>query len=146
MGVAGHPLHQLLVRNDGLQDGRGTMSLGSGAFEGSYSYGTRFEDEPGTNPEELIGAAHAGCFAMALSGVLGQAGHPPQHLESSARVHLEPVEGGFGITKIELAVRGQVDGLDAEEFKRHAATAKENCPVSKALAAVEITLDADLES
>jgi osmotically inducible protein OsmC len=129
----------------GLQDGRGTMRLGSGAFEGAYSYGTRFEDEPGTNPEELIGAAHAGCFTMALSGVLGGAGHPPQRLASSARVHLDKVEGGFGITKIELTTRGQVDGLDAEEFKRHAATAKENCPVSKALAAVEITLDADLE-
>jgi osmotically inducible protein OsmC len=129
-----------------LQDGRGTMRLGSGAFEGAYSYGTRFEDEPGTNPEELIGAAHAGCFAMALSGVLGGAGHPPQRLASSARVHLDKVEGGFGITKVELTVRGQVDGLDAEEFKRHAATAKENCPVSKALAAIEITLDADLDS
>jgi osmotically inducible protein OsmC len=130
----------------GLQDGRGTMRLGSGAFEGAYSYGTRFEDEPGTNPEELIGAAHAGCFTMALSGVLGGAGHPPQGLATSARVHLDKVEGGFGITKIELTVRGQVDGLDAEEFKRHAATAKENCPVSKALAAVEITLDADLDA
>jgi lipoyl-dependent peroxiredoxin len=130
----------------GLQDGRGTMRLGSGAFEGAYSYGTRFEDEPGTNPEELIGAAHAGCFTMALSGVLGGAGHPPQRLATSARVHLDKVEGGFGITKIELAVRGQVDGVDAEEFKSHAATAKENCPVSKALAAVEITLDADLDA
>src|SRR5256885_5896827 len=99
----------------GLQDGKGTMRLGSGAFEGAYSYGTRFEEEPGTNPEELIGAAHAGCFAMALSGVLGKAGHPPQRLESSARVHLEPGDGGFAITTIELSVRGQVKGLSEDE-------------------------------
>jgi osmotically inducible protein OsmC len=128
-----------------LQDGQGTMRLGGGAFEGPYSWGSRFEDAPGTNPEELIGAAHAGCFAMALSGVLGKAGHTPEQVASSARVHLDKADGGFAIKKIELAVRGQVEGLSSEDFVRYADEAKTNCPVSQALAGVEITVDAELE-
>jgi osmotically inducible protein OsmC len=128
-----------------LPDGDGTMRLGGGAFEGPYSWGSRFEDAPGTNPEELIGAAHAGCFSMALSGVLGEAGHTPERISSSARVHLDKANGGFAIDKIELAVRGQVEGLSDEDFARYADEAKTNCPVSQALAGVEITVEAELE-
>jgi osmotically inducible protein OsmC len=128
-----------------LPDGDGTMRLGGGAFEGSYSWGSRFEDAPGTNPEELIGAAHAGCISMALSGVLGEAGHTPERISSLARVHLDKANGGFAIDKIELAVRGQVEGLSDEDFARYADEAKTNCPVSQALAGVEITVEAELE-
>ena len=85
----------------GLPDGSGTMALGSGAFEGQYSFGSRFEEGVGTNPEELIGAAHAGCYSMALSGILGGAGATPEQIDTTARVHLDKVEGGFVITKIE---------------------------------------------
>jgi osmotically inducible protein OsmC len=128
-----------------LQDGKGTMRLGGGAFEGPYSWGSRFEDAPGTNPEELIGAAHAGCFSMALSGVLGEAGHTPERISTSARVHLDKANGGFEIDKIELAVKGKVEGLSDEDFTRSAEEAKTNCPVSQALAGVEITVEAELE-
>jgi lipoyl-dependent peroxiredoxin len=127
-----------------LKDGNGTMALGSGAFEGRYSYGSRFEEGTGTNPEELIGAAHAGCFSMALAGILAEAGHQPRRIETAARVHLEPVEGGFEITRIELSTEGEVGGIDADEFQRHAESAKAGCPVSKALTGVEISLDARL--
>ena len=128
----------------GLRDGNGTMAFGSGAFEGAYSFSSRFEEGAGTNPEELIGAAHAGCFSMALANDLATAGHEPNWIETTARVHLEPVEGGFGITRIELATEGEVSGLDEDEFRRHAESAKQNCPVSKALAGVEISVDATL--
>jgi osmotically inducible protein OsmC len=128
-----------------LQQGGGTMSLGSGAFEGPYSYRSRFEEGDGTNPEELIGAAHAGCFSMALSLILGEAGHEPESIETGATVHLEPAGEGFAITRIELSTRGRVPGLDDAEFERHAQAAKEGCPVSKALAGTEISLDAALE-
>lgn len=128
----------------GLPDGSGTMALGSGAFEGQYSYGSRFEEGVGTNPEELIGAAHAGCYSMALSGILGGAGARPEQIDTTARVHLDKVEGGFGITKIELRTTARVPGMSAEDFQRHAEAAKAGCPVSKALTAVEITLDAQL--
>ena len=135
------------ARWDGnLRDGQGTMRLGSGAFEGKYSFSTRFEGAPGTNPEELIGAAHAGCFSMALSAGLTKAGHAPKSIRTSATVHLDKVGEGFSITRIELATRGQVPGLSAEEFQRVAEDAKKNCPVSKALAAVDIRLTATLES
>lgn len=127
-----------------LKDGGGTMSLGSGAFEGQYSFGTRFEEGTGTNPEELIGAAHAGCFSMALNAGLGRAGFQPNRVATSARVHLEKVEGGFGITKIELTTEAEVPGIDEDTFQEQAKGAKENCPVSKALAGVEIHLDAKL--
>ena len=120
------------------------MALGSGAFEGSYSFPSRFENGEGTNPEELIAAAHAGCYSMALSNMLAKAGFPPDLVETTAAVHLNPVEGGFGITRIDLTTRADVPGIDAAEFEKHAAAAKAGCPVSVALSAVEITLDAAL--
>jgi osmotically inducible protein OsmC len=121
------------------------MSFGSGAFEGAYSAASRFEEGEGTNPEELIGAAHAGCFSMALSLALGEAGHDPESIETDATVHIDPADGGFAITRIELSTRGRVPGIDASEFERYAQAAKEGCPVSKALAGVQISVDAQLE-
>jgi lipoyl-dependent peroxiredoxin len=127
-----------------LRDGNGTMALGSGAFEGQYSFSSRFEDGTGTNPEELIGAAHAGCFSMALANILAEAGHDPRRVETVARVHLEPADGGPAITRIELSTEGEVEGIEADEFQRHAESAKSGCPVSKALAGVDISLEASL--
>jgi osmotically inducible protein OsmC len=127
-----------------LRGGRGKIKLGSGAFEGNYSFGTRFEGAPGTNPEELLGAAHAGCFTMALSLFLGNAGHRPTKIETAATVHLNKVGEGFSITGIDLATRGLVPGISSAEFQRIAEDAKANCIVSKALA-VPITLTATLE-
>jgi lipoyl-dependent peroxiredoxin len=127
-----------------LQDGSGTMAFGSGAFEGQFSYASRFEEGPGTNPEELIGAAHAGCFSMAFANTLATAGHDPRSVETSARVHLEPGDDGPSITRIELHTDAEVPGIDADEFQQLAETAKANCPVSKALAGVDISLDANL--
>ncbi|HMC79930.1 MAG TPA: OsmC family protein [Acidimicrobiia bacterium] len=127
-----------------LQDGAGKMRLGSGAFEGRYSFSSRFEDGPGTNPEELIGAAHAGCFSMALSGGLTRAGHPPTRVHTTAKVHIERGDAGFAITRIELQTEAEVPGLDEETFRREAEAAKAGCPVSKALAGTEILLDAKL--
>src|ERR1700693_519143 len=126
-----------------LQDGSGTMRLGSGAFEGSYSFKSRMEDGPGTNPEELIGAAHAGCFSMAFANGLTQAGHKPQEIRHKASVHFD--QGGPS-ARIELATEGNVPGIDEATFKRLAEDAKKNCPVSKALAATPITLSATLKS
>jgi osmotically inducible protein OsmC len=123
-----------------LKDGSGTMALGSGAFEGPFSFVSRFEDGAGTNPEELIAAAHAGCFSMAFSNMLSQAGHTPNSVKTTAAVHLEKGT----ITKIDLTTRADVPGIDAAEFDKIGAEAKVGCPVSKALAAVEITLDAQL--
>jgi osmotically inducible protein OsmC len=129
-----------------LRDGEGKIGLGSGAWEGPYSARSRFEDAPESNPEELLGAAHAGCFTMALSLILGSAGHEPETLETDAVVHLTQEDGGFVIPKIELSVRGKVPGIDQDEFAEHAQTAKDVCPLSKALASVDdITLDAKLE-
>jgi len=127
-----------------LRDGAGTMKVGSGAYEGPFTFLSRFESGPGTNPEELIAAAHAGCFSMALSNALTQAGHPPTSVSTSATVHLDRVEGGFGITRIDLDTVGVVPGLDGAEFEEYAQQAKAGCPVSKALAAVEISLTARL--
>lgn len=127
-----------------LRGGRGKIKLGSGAFEGNYSFGTRFEGAPGTNPEELLGAAHAGCFSMALSLFLGNAGHPPTKIETAATVHLNKVGEGFSITGIDLATRGLVPGISAADFQRIAEDAKANCIVSKALA-VPIMLTATLD-
>ena len=126
-----------------LKTGRGNIKLGSGAFEGSYSFGTRFEDASGTNPEELLGAAHAGCFTMALSLFLGNAGHPPTRLETSATVHLNQVGEGFSIVGIDLDTRGTVPGISAADFQRIAEEAKTNCIVSRALS-VPMTLTATL--
>jgi osmotically inducible protein OsmC len=117
------------------------MRLASGAYEGSYSFRSRFESGDGTNPEELIAAAHAGCFSMALSNVLGQAGLTPTSIETTAAVTLTPPAG---ITKIELTTTGDVPGVEEADFVKYAEEAKANCPVSKALAAVEITLNAKL--
>lgn len=128
----------------GLMQGQGWMRLGSGAFEGRYSFVSRFEDGPGTNPEELIGAAHAGCFSMALAGMLAEAGFEPQRIHTTARVKIERVGDGFGITGSELECKAEVPGIDEATFQQHANTAKEGCPVSRALAGVEITLSAKL--
>ena len=130
-----------------LREGEGKIGLGSGAWEGPYSARSRFEDAPESNPEELLAAAHAGCFTMALSLILGSAGHDPETLETEAVVHLKQKDGGFEIPQIDLIVKGSVPGIDQDEFVKHATTAKEVCPLSKALASVEeITLDAQLES
>jgi lipoyl-dependent peroxiredoxin len=120
-----------------LQEGHGVMSVASGAYEGPYSFQSRFQEGDGTNPEELIAGAHAGCFSMAFAGDLGRAGYEPASVETTATVHLEKVEGGFGITRIDLDTRARVPGIDAEEFQRVAEGAKQNCPISRALAAVE---------
>lgn len=127
-----------------LKSGKGSMRLGSGAFEGSYSFPSRFESGQGTNPEELIAAAHAGCFSMAFSHGLSQAGHVPTRVHTTARVHLEQTGGAFAITRIELDCEAEVPGIDAAAFKQQADEAKKNCPVSKALAGTEITLNARL--
>ena len=130
-----------------LEEGRGVMRVASGAYEGPYSFQSRFQEGDGTNPEELIAAAHAGCFSMALSGDLGRAGHEPESVETTATVHIEPVEQGFAITRIELDSRARVAGIDEDEFQRIAEGAKENCPVSKALGGVDsIELNAELVS
>jgi lipoyl-dependent peroxiredoxin len=129
-----------------LQDGSGTMRLGSGAFEGNYSFNSRMGDGPGTNPEELIGAAHAGCFSMAFANGLSQAGHQPQEIRTQASVHFDKTDQGWGISRIDLATQGNVPGIDEATFQRIAGDAKKNCPVSKALAATPITLKATLKS
>jgi osmotically inducible protein OsmC len=127
-----------------LTEGKGSIKLGSGAFEGKYDWGARSADAPGTNPEELIGAAHAGCFTMALSAQLGNAGFTPTRLHTTAKVHLIKNETGFVIPKIELETAGEVPGIDDAKFQELAAVAKAGCPVSKALAGVEILLQATL--
>ena len=132
------------VWNGTLKEGNGQMRLDSGAYEGGYSFGSRFEEASGTNPEELIAAAHAGCFSMALSAGLGKAGHNATRIQTSAKAHLEKVGEGFKITRIELKTEGEVPGIDEATFLEHAEGAKANCPVSQALAGVEISLDAKL--
>jgi osmotically inducible protein OsmC len=129
-----------------LKEGKGTMSLGSGAYTGQYSFASRFEQGTGTNPEELIAAAHAGCFSMALSAALGKAGFTPKRVNTTASVFLEPVEGGFGITHIDLKTEADIPGIDNGKFQEIADGAKKGCPVSKALAATKINLDAKLVS
>jgi lipoyl-dependent peroxiredoxin len=128
-----------------LRSGSGTVEVASGLFSGQYSFKTRFEDEPGTNPEELIAAAHAACFSMALSNILAEAGHTPESVNTTAKVHLRMVDGGPAINQIDLVTEGSVPGIDQEQFAGYAQQAKEGCPVSRALAGVgEITLDAKL--
>ena len=127
-----------------LKSGAGTVKTGSGSFQGSYSFPSRFESGEGTNPEELVAAAHAACYSMALSNGLAKAGFTPTSVETSAAVQFGPVEGGFAITRIDLTTRGDVPGIDAADFEKHALEAKAGCPISKALSAVEITLDAQL--
>lgn len=127
-----------------LKGGKGRVALGSGAFAGQYSFTSRFEEGTGTNPEELIAAAHAGCFSMALSAGLGRAGFTPEEVATTAKVKMEKLEAGFRITGILLQCEAKVPGIEAEAFAEQAQGAKENCPVSQALKAVEITLDARL--
>jgi len=124
-----------------LKEGAGTMRVGSGAYEGPYTHASRFESGPGTNPEELIGAALAGCFSMFLASLLTNAGYPPVRVATSARVHLSP---GPTITLIELTTQAEVPGVSEADFQEHAAAAKMRCPVSKALAGPEIRLQAEL--
>ncbi len=127
-----------------LKEGKGTMTVGSGAYTGPFSFGSRFESEPATNPEELIAAAHAGCFSMALSVGLGNAGCTATRIATTAKAHLEKGEGGFSITKIELICEATIPGIDEAKFQEIAEATKQGCPVSKALAGVEIALTTKL--
>jgi osmotically inducible protein OsmC len=131
--------------NGGFKEGRGQITTQSGALkEYPYGYASRFEGVPGTNPEELIGAAHAGCFTMALSAILGEAGLTAESMDTTAKVTLESVDGGFAITAIHLTLVAKIPGTDQAKFEELTAKAKAGCPVSKALSAVPITLDAKL--
>ena len=124
-----------------LNEGKGRMRLGSGAYDGEFTKASRFEDGPGTNPEELIGAAHAGCFSMFLSAILSEAGHVPTRISTSAKVHLG---AGPKIKLIELSTVGEVPGINEATFLQFAEKAKVGCPVSQALASVEIKMSAKL--
>jgi len=128
-----------------LAEGQGNLKVGSGAFEGPYSFKSRFEEgQSATNPEELIGAAHAGCFTMALVAALSRAGHKPTRIHTTAQVKLEKVGDAFSITKIDLDTEAEISGIDDATFQQFAGDAKQNCPVSKALAGTQIGLTAKL--
>lgn len=128
-----------------LTEGTGVFRTDKGGYEGNYSFSSRFEEGEGTNPEELIGAAQAGCFSMFLAKLLADAGHPPTLVETKARVHLERTDAGMTVTRIELDTVGDVPGMDEAEFKKHAEGAKANCPISRLLApGTEISLSARL--
>jgi lipoyl-dependent peroxiredoxin len=127
-----------------LKEGKGKMKLGSGAFEGAYTWSSRFENAPGTNPEELLGAAHAGCFSMSLSSNLGKAGFTPQQIHTHAQVTIELVEGKNRITRIQLETEAKVPGISNDKFQEIAEFAKQSCPVSVALSNVPTTLTARL--
>jgi osmotically inducible protein OsmC len=128
-----------------LKEGKGTMKLGSGAFEGQYSFSTRFEEGKGTNPEELIAAAHAGCFSMALSNILGTANFKADSIKTEAKVTLEKVNDKMTVTKIHLSTVAKVPGIDAKTFEAKATDAKNGCPISRLLApGAAITLEAKL--
>jgi lipoyl-dependent peroxiredoxin len=130
-----------------LAQGGGRIGVGSGAYEGPFTLRARVEDvERSTNPEELIGAAHAGCFTMSLANLLTESGHAPADLKTSAKVRLEQLDTGFAITNIALHTVGEVPGVDADTFAKLARQAKDTCPVSRALAGTEITLEARLAS
>ncbi|RBI59188.1 peroxiredoxin [halophilic archaeon] len=130
----------------GGKDGSGDFETESGQIEGTFRFPTRFEDEPGTNPEEIIGAAHSGCFSMQLTAFLDEEGHTPDRLDTQADVHLERADGGgFEIPRIELTLEAAIPEIDQDTFDDLAQRAKDNCPVSKALAGPDITLDATLE-
>lgn len=129
-----------------LPEGEGRFKADSGAFQGTYSVATRFKDAPGTNPEELLAAAHAACLNMAIAHGLGERGSPPDMIATRAYCTIEEIDGGFGVTKMRLVVRGRVRGVDDHVFAEVAERAKANCPISKALAGnVELELDAELE-
>lgn len=127
-----------------LKSGNGIVKIGSGGFESQYSFASRFESGTGTNPEELLGAAHAGCYSMALNNTLAKAGHLPTSITTTATVHLTKGDAGFGISGITLTTRGVVPGITAAEFQKAAEDTKTGCIVSKALSAVPMTLDAQL--
>lgn len=132
--------------NGSLKEGSGKMRVGTGAFDGPFTFASRFENGKGTNPEELIGAAHAGCFSMALSAALGRAGHNPTSIKTSAKVHLGTGDAGPTITQIDLEVEGVVPGIDQAKFQEFAEGAKKGCVVSRALAGVSnINLNATLK-
>ncbi len=130
--------------NGDLKSGHGTMKTGSGALNGPFSFQSRMENGTGTNPEELLGAAHAGCFSMQFAAMLAAAGHPATRVHTTAKVQFGPADGGFAISGIDLSTEAEVPGLDDAAFQQQAEAAKKNCPVSKALAAVPITLTAKL--
>jgi len=133
--------------NGDLPSGSGNMSVESGAYAGTYSFGSRFEDDEGSNPEELIAAAHAGCYSMALSNILADAGYDPTSVHTTAEVTLQMLpDDGPTITKIHLTTEATVPDLDDATFQEHATEAKDGCPVSKALAGPDISLDATLSS
>jgi osmotically inducible protein OsmC len=127
-----------------LKKGNGSLELGSGVFQGKYSFTSRFEDGTGTNPEELIGAAHAGCFSMALSSELSKAGYTVDEIQTEAIVSLDKDANGFSIPEIKLVSKARVKDITMDEFIQYASGAKENCPVSKALTGVKIYLEAHL--
>ena len=127
-----------------LNQGKGHVDFANGAFKSPYSFTSRFENGAGTNPEELLGAAHASCFAMALALILGKAGLDPDYVDATAQVTVSPQDGGFRITKSHLVCEARIPGIDHAAFMQHANAAKAGCPVSKALTGVEITLDAKL--
>lgn len=130
----------------GIKDGKGTISTQSGALKSApYGFNTRFEDQPGTNPEELLGAAHAGCFSMALSKELGEAGMTAESIDTQAEVTLDKADGGYSITAVHLTLKARIPGADRAAFEKAVETAKNGCPVSKVLNA-EITLEAVLDS
>ena len=131
----------------GLRDGRGKVDFGRGLFSAPYSFASRFEEGAGTNPEELLGAAHASCFAMALSLILSEAGFEPDYIDATASVTIRPQQdGGFKITRSHLLCEAGIPRIDAATFAQHAEKAKANCPVSQALAGTEITLEAALRA
>ena len=130
--------------NGNLTEGKGTMSLGSGAYQGPYSFSSRFEDGKGTNPEELIAAAHAGCYSMALSAGLAKNGYNPERVSTSSKLQLLKTDAGFTITSLELDVEAKVPGIDAAKFQEFAEGARKNCIVSRALTGVEIKVNAKL--
>lgn len=132
------------VWNGTLREGNGVMKMKSGAYEGAYTFASRFEEGDGTNPEELVAAAHAGCFSMALSADLGRAGHNAERISTTAKVHLGPVDGKPTVHTIELICEATVPGLDEATFQEIANSAKQNCPISRLLAAADIKLEAKL--
>lgn len=143
------PVREGKARWEGsFKEGKGTLNFGRGeyAYSGGYSGPSRFEDGAGTNPEELIGAAHAGCFSMSLAVSISKAGYTPESIETTANVTIERVDGAQTITSIVLDCRARVSGMSAEEFQEMAQAAKKSCPVSRALAGVDISLEAELLS
>ena len=140
------PIRSASARWEGnLPEGSGTIKTGKGGFQANYSFKSRFEEGEGTNPEELIAAAHSGCFSMAFSKGLADAGFTPTSVETTAKVHLDKTDGGFGVTRIELETVGDVPGIDGDTFQKIAEGAKENCPISRLLSpGAAISLSATL--